>query len=305
MESKQHGSPSDPHHESHGTSHYVKIWAILTVLLGVSICGPMIGIRWLTLITAFGIAIVKAAMVAREFMHLKIEKRIASYVFLAMLVLIFIFFFGVAPDVMKGEGQNWVKKYDEAAAEAAAAASSEENETGAAAEAKPEAAAEAAPPAAAGVSKFSKPWIATPELIANGKQAFQTNCVTCHGAEGKGDGVASAGLNPKPRNFTGTVGWKQGRKPSQIFHTISTGLGGMPSFASLSTDDRWSLVHYVRTLGPHAGEKDTLADLKKIGIDPTKDGGGGGPERVIPIDLAIDQMAIDAGSGDSQTGIKK
>jgi len=314
MESKDsHNQPDGgSHHESHGTSHYIKIWAILTVLLGLSICGPMVGIRWLTLVTAFGIAIVKALMVAREFMHLKIEKRIVSYVLLSMLILVSIFFFGVAPDVMKGEGQQWVKKYDEAAAEAAEEAASEHGEGGEAAavatnaEPTSDSVAEPAPAAqASGRSKFSKPWVATPELVANGKQVFQVNCQTCHGPEGKGNGPASTALNPKPRNFTAATGWKQGRKPSQIFHTISTGLGGMPSFASLSTDDRWSVVHYVRTLGPHAGEKDTVADLKKIGIDPSKDNGGGSADQVIPIDLAIDRLALESAQGDSPKKAKK
>ncbi len=287
--SESHDSGSN--HESHEPSHYIRIWGILLVLLIVSICGPMIGIRWLTLITAFGIAIVKATMVAREFMHLRVERKIVSFILLAMLVLVGVFYFGVAPDVMKGEGQNWVKVYDEAAAEAKAAAQSEEHEGAASGEAKKE--EEAPKPAAAtpGKSRFAKAWVATPELIANGKQQFQANCVACHGAEGKGDGVAAAGLNPKPRNFTAATGWKQGRKPSEIYHTLSTGLGGMPSFGTLSTDDRWSLVHYVRTLGPHAGEKDSVADLKKIGIDPNSDNGGGGADRAIPVDLAIDLLA--------------
>lgn len=30
---------------------------------------------------------------------------------------------------------------------------------------------------------------------------FQMYCVTCHGAEGKGDGPAAAGLNPKPASL--------------------------------------------------------------------------------------------------------
>ena len=34
------------------------------------------------------------------------------------------------------------------------------------------------------------------------KAIFATRCTPCHGGEGKGDGAASAGLNPKPRNFT-------------------------------------------------------------------------------------------------------
>lgn len=36
---------------------------------------------------------------------------------------------------------------------------------------------------------------------ASGAQVFQTYCVTCHGAAGKGDGPAAAGLNPKPAAF--------------------------------------------------------------------------------------------------------
>ena len=55
--------------------HYVKIWALLLVLLVISILGPMLEIKILTLITAFGIAIVKALLVAAYFMHLNIEKR--------------------------------------------------------------------------------------------------------------------------------------------------------------------------------------------------------------------------------------
>ena len=56
--------------------HYVKIWGILLVLLVISICGPMLEIKVVTLITAFGIAIVKAWVVASYFMHLNIEKNI-------------------------------------------------------------------------------------------------------------------------------------------------------------------------------------------------------------------------------------
>jgi mono/diheme cytochrome c family protein len=33
------------------------------------------------------------------------------------------------------------------------------------------------------------------------KDIFATRCTPCHGAEGRGDGAASASLNPRPRNF--------------------------------------------------------------------------------------------------------
>jgi mono/diheme cytochrome c family protein len=35
-----------------------------------------------------------------------------------------------------------------------------------------------------------------------GRAIFVQNCVTCHGPEGHGDGPASAGLSPRPANFT-------------------------------------------------------------------------------------------------------
>ena len=97
-------------HSSHSPAHYVKIWGILLVLFVISVCGPMLGIRVVTLITAFGIAIVKAYIVAAEFMHLKAEKRLATLIMTSMLLLMLIFYFGIAPDVMKSSGQRWIKK---------------------------------------------------------------------------------------------------------------------------------------------------------------------------------------------------
>ena len=92
---------------AHGPAYYVKIWAILLVLLAVSILGPMVGIQWLTLITAFGIAIVKAYIVASRFIHLNVEKAYVSYFLITALVFISLFFGFVAPDVMKHDGHRW------------------------------------------------------------------------------------------------------------------------------------------------------------------------------------------------------
>ena len=35
-----------------------------------------------------------------------------------------------------------------------------------------------------------------------GKETYKLYCAACHGETGRGDGLASAALNPKPRNFT-------------------------------------------------------------------------------------------------------
>ncbi len=96
-------------HEEHGTSHYVKIWGILLVLLVVSVLGPELGIKWVTLLTAFGIAIVKAYMVAVHFMHINMTPRYVIYFVTTTLVFMLLFFAGTAPDVMKDSGRNWEK----------------------------------------------------------------------------------------------------------------------------------------------------------------------------------------------------
>jgi caa(3)-type oxidase subunit IV len=94
--------------EGHHTN-YVKIWAILVALLVVSVVGPMAEIQWLTLVTAFGIACVKAYLVAVKFMHIGEMPKYISYIVVTCLMLMLVFFAGVAPDVMNKEGANWQK----------------------------------------------------------------------------------------------------------------------------------------------------------------------------------------------------
>jgi caa(3)-type oxidase subunit IV len=89
--------------------NYVKIWAILVVLLVISVFGPFLHIRVITLITAFGIALVKAYMVAKNFMHLDVEKPLIHWLLAVTLVLMVLLFSGVAPDVMKDVGRHWKK----------------------------------------------------------------------------------------------------------------------------------------------------------------------------------------------------
>lgn len=106
-----------PHGGGHTTHHYnyVKIWGVLLVLLVVSVLGPIVAGNFthnvklvLTLTTAFGIAFVKAFLVIKYFMHLTVEKRYIGFLLLAMLAFMVVFVAGVAPDVMKHEGQRWV-----------------------------------------------------------------------------------------------------------------------------------------------------------------------------------------------------
>jgi caa(3)-type oxidase subunit IV len=89
--------------------NYVKTWAILVLLLVISVLGSLSHVREVLLIAAFGIAFVKAYLVAKNFMHVNVEKRWVPYLLVVCLLFIFILFAGVAPDVMKQSGQHWVK----------------------------------------------------------------------------------------------------------------------------------------------------------------------------------------------------
>lgn len=104
-----HGHAAHEHEEHiHEPMHYVRIWAILLVLFAISVLGPTLEIKWLTLITAFGVAFIKASLVVKYFMHLDVEKRIVHYLLVTSLVFMFMFFSGTAPDVMNHQGSNWV-----------------------------------------------------------------------------------------------------------------------------------------------------------------------------------------------------
>lgn len=111
--------PAPTHH-----TNYVKIWAILLGLLVVSVLGPFLEIRAVTLVTAFGIAIVKAYLVAKHFMHIGLERRFVVYLLVAMLALMLIMMGGVSPDVLKHDGVRWENVEAKAAVERGEAAAS-------------------------------------------------------------------------------------------------------------------------------------------------------------------------------------
>ena len=96
------------------------------------------------------------------------------------------------------------------------------------------------------------------ESIQRGSELFQSmNCWSCHGKDGRGNGPSAVSLtdskgNPiKPFDFTSGPTFKCGNTDQDMYRDLVTGLDGtpMPSFASATTaDQRWDLVHYIRTL---------------------------------------------------------
>ena len=95
-----------------------------------------------------------------------------------------------------------------------------------------------------------------PEASERGKEVYEESCAHCHGTEGRGDGSAAENLLPRPRDFTRGLykirSTESGELPTDqdLFDIITIGMPGssMPGWeTSLSADDRWELVAYIKT----------------------------------------------------------
>ncbi|NOY84909.1 hypothetical protein MNBD_NITROSPIRAE01-813 [hydrothermal vent metagenome] len=100
--------------------------------------------------------------------------------------------------------------------------------------------------------EWKNPMKPTPANIAKGKALFQgkATCFTCHGNEGKGDGVAGAALDPAPRNFH-NPGLKK-KTDGEFMYVIKNGIEGtgMISYApGIITEEEAALILlYERSL---------------------------------------------------------
>jgi high-affinity iron transporter len=85
--------------------------------------------------------------------------------------------------------------------------------------------------------------------LSSGAKLYQTNCIACHGNTGRGDGVAGAGLDPKPANFhDADLMWNSA--PYKFYNTIRLGVPGtgMAAFAQLSDKEVWDLAFFLKAL---------------------------------------------------------
>lgn len=87
---------------------------------------------------------------------------------------------------------------------------------------------------------------------AAGRQSFATICASCHGESGKGDGVAAAALNPKPRDLS-DGSYLSKLTDEYLFNVISKGgvavgkSAMMPAWgAVLGEQGTWNVVAHIR-----------------------------------------------------------
>lgn len=254
MDNKKHSS-----HHIVPLSAYYKVWAALVVFTVITVATSYIdfGGHW-NIIIAMLIASAKAMMVILIFMGLKYDGKENNVTFFSAFLFLAIFVSLTSTDLFYRRDDLPVRVD---ASEMAGAGTD-----------------------AAELKKWIKP---SPEALTKGKDIFAQQCMTCHGAGGHGDGPAAAALNPKPRNFTAGDGWKNGRKVTEIFGTLTKGLNAMPAFTVLKAEEKLALAHFVRSLGPTAPEN-TDAELNAMVAQA-----GGNAKPKLPIWFAIERMATE------------
>lgn len=250
MAQHSEGAPHDPHGDhGHHEVNYTKIYLTLLVLLVISILGPELGITWVTLVTAFGIALVKAVMVIQNFMHLKWEKAIMKWMLAVSLVIVALFFFGVSPDVMRHEGLRWTNLAALEAIERGIVSEGygEEEDHGGDEEPGDE------DPVVSGASESVDEPV---EIAFLAEDAYNTACATCHGVDGAGNGPGAAALDPKPASFTDPAYWAEAseERMAQAIEEGGAAVGlsqAMPAWGALYGEEQiQALVEYIETFRP-------------------------------------------------------
>jgi high-affinity iron transporter len=86
--------------------------------------------------------------------------------------------------------------------------------------------------------------------VARGAVIYAEKCASCHGPEGRGDGLAAEGMDPPPIAFTDHER-ARARSLFSLYEVATQGLDetSMTSFAAeLSDDERWAVSFYIAGL---------------------------------------------------------
>ena len=99
--------------------------------------------------------------------------------------------------------------------------------------------------------------------LERGAAAYARYCVSCHGVEGDGRGIAAEGLDPRPRDFTDGRYKFRTTPPTElptdadILRTLDRGLHhtSMPNWKGVSQRELRQIVAYLKTLSPRFGKE--------------------------------------------------
>lgn len=97
---------------------------------------------------------------------------------------------------------------------------------------------------------LTNPYPNDAESIQRGAELYKINCESCHGVYGLGNGPAGMALVPTPAPIVRSA---QIMGDDYLFWRITEGgtpFGtSMPSWKTLSEQDRWDLINYIHSMG--------------------------------------------------------
>jgi mono/diheme cytochrome c family protein len=94
--------------------------------------------------------------------------------------------------------------------------------------------------------------------IRAGRLVYIHECRDCHGRQGRGDGNQATELAVRPTDLLDRR--VLGQADGALFWKITSGHGEMPGYGKMLTaEERWQVIHYVRSLGGAAAQTPTRA----------------------------------------------
>jgi mono/diheme cytochrome c family protein len=93
---------------------------------------------------------------------------------------------------------------------------------------------------------LTNPVASTPEALQRAREIGRVNCSACHGVDGHSNGPVAAYFSPVPPvDFASDR--VRARTDGQLFWIVANGLGNMPAFRDLlSENDLWLAVLFIR-----------------------------------------------------------
>ncbi|MCC6277587.1 MAG: c-type cytochrome [Oligoflexia bacterium] len=253
-----HGNHKEEHHHVTPLEIFHKVFIALIGLTVLTVVTSLYDFGMMNMVVAMAIASLKAALVIMFFMQLKYDNILNQLCMISAILFVAIFILITASDVIVRDNGRPMR-------------------------------IEKAAQGGDDPALMNKLRAVTDDQVAKGKVLYANNCASCHGATGGGDGPGAAALNPKPRNFLSGE-WKYGSSPTRIFTTITNGVKGtgMSSYSGMSVEERYALVHYVRSISPQKSD-DSAEDLKAAGLDG--DFSKFKPKQMVDVGIVMENMA--------------
>jgi mono/diheme cytochrome c family protein len=94
----------------------------------------------------------------------------------------------------------------------------------------------------------------TADILQIGHEIYQSNCVSCHGEDGRSMILGAANFSDQR--------FMANKSPSDLYVSVTQGQGSMPAWqARLGQDDRWAVMDYIRTFtyAPQVGEEAAIS----------------------------------------------